>query len=181
MSGPTTWTWAGQRRGYSSWGKVATSASSAADAAVNMCERGQAELGARAVELYSPSLEAALDGPGGAPPQGAPGGGPGQASAERVDREAGSAVRIDVGDERGAAHALELGGERGCEREDVGDHGVRSQLAHERLRVARGLNDGLVEVERLGPGWEHLVLGGGRERETLAPRRARASASTSAA
>ena len=77
------------------------------------------------------------------------------------------AVRVDVGDEGGAGHVLELGGESGGEREDVGNDRVGAQLAHQRLRVDGGVDHRLVEVERLRPGGEHLVLGGGGERETL--------------
>ena len=90
-------------------------------------------------------------------------------------------MRVDVGDQRRARHALELGRERRREREDVGDGDVRAQLAHERERVERGVHDGLVEVERLGPRGKDLVLGRGRERHALGLDRARASASTSAA
>ena len=41
------------------------------------------------------------------------------------------------------------------------------QLAHERDGVVRGVDDGLVEVEWLGPGGEDAVLGGGGEVQPL--------------
>ena len=91
-------------------------------------------------------------------------------------------MRVDVGDERRVWDAAQLGGEGRSQREDVRDDDVRSQLAHERQRVARGVHDSLVEVQRLGAVGERLVLGGGREaqialgfdrRAASAPRSAR--------
>ena len=41
------------------------------------------------------------------------------------------------------------------------------QLPHERPRVERGVHDGLIEVQRLGSGRKHLVLGRGRRRHAL--------------
>ena len=74
----------------------------AADAAVDVVERGQPELRARAVEVDASALEAPFDGAVGLAPEGAPGGGAGHAGAERVDGELALAVGVDVGDERGA-------------------------------------------------------------------------------
>src|SRR6202050_1498509 len=88
-----------------------------ADAAVDVGERRQAELGARVVELAPPALQAAPDRVLGAAPQRAPGGCAGHARAERVDRGVGKGVRVDVGYERGARPVVDLGGECGGERE----------------------------------------------------------------
>ena len=54
------------------------------------------------------------------------------------------------------------------EREDVRDHHVRLDLAHERQRVPRRTHHRLVEVQRLRPGGEHLILGRRGELESLA-------------
>ena len=114
-------------------------------------QRRQPEAGARGVELAAAELQAAGDGALGTTPQRAPQPGAGEAGAERVDRKVRFAVWIHVGDERGERQLLELGGERGGEREDVGDDGVRLELAQQRLGIARGVHDRLVEIERLGP------------------------------
>ena len=54
-----------------------------------------------------------------------------------------------MGDERGAWDPDELGGKRWSQREDVVDDHVRLQLAHQRERVASGVYDRLVEIQRL--------------------------------
>ena len=79
-----------------------------------------------------------------------------------------AAVRVHVRDQRRPRPAVELGRERRREREDVGDDDLGGELAHERQRVVGGVDDGLVEVERLGALREDLVLGRGRERHPLA-------------
>ncbi len=119
------------------------------------------------VELDAPELEPPVDRPLGAAPERPPGGGARQPGAERVDREVGLPVRVDVGDERGSRTAVELGGERGGEREDVCDDDVGAQLAHERERVDGRVHDRLVEVKRLGPAGKDLVLRRGSEVEPL--------------
>ncbi len=152
-----------------------------ADAAVDVAERRQAEALPHGVEVLSAALQSVLNRARGAPPEGAAKRGAWQAGADRVDRGARWRVGVHVGDERRDGYFLELGGERGGEREDVGDHDLRLELTHERERVAGGVHDRLVEVERLRPVREDVVLGGARRSACPPPPRARASAPTSAA
>ncbi|HVA19760.1 MAG TPA: hypothetical protein VMU55_06285 [Solirubrobacteraceae bacterium] len=77
-------------------------------------------------------------------------------------------------DERRARNRAQLGREGRTEREDVMHDDVGAHLLDERERVARGVDDRLVEVEGPGPaigigGWdrERAVLGRGRERQPL--------------
>ena len=105
MSGPTTCTCAGQRARVLELREGGDERELAADAAVHVGERRQAEPRAGVVELDAAALEAPVDRPLGLAPERAPGGGARQARAERVDREVGLAVRVDVGDERRAGPA----------------------------------------------------------------------------
>ena len=63
ISGPTTWTCAGQRRGYSSSGNVPTMHSRCAEPAVEALNGPETELPPRVVELVSASTQAGLDRP----------------------------------------------------------------------------------------------------------------------
>ncbi|HXB64158.1 MAG TPA: hypothetical protein VNV42_04695 [Solirubrobacteraceae bacterium] len=107
------------------------------------------------------------DRPRGAPPEPAPDGGAGEARTDRVDRGAVRRVGVDVGNQRGERNPAQLGGERGREREDVGDHHLGRELLHQRQRVARGVHDRLVEVQRLEAVGGHAVLGCGGESHAL--------------
>src|SRR5207248_678380 len=118
-------------------------------------------------ELLAPELEPPRDRSLGTPPQGPTESRACEARAERVDREVGLTVRIDVRYERRARDLFQLRGERGGEREDVRDEHIRRRRSQERERVTRGVNDRLVEIERLGPRGKHLILRRGREREAL--------------
>ncbi len=177
ISGPTTWVWAGQTRGYSSWGKVPTSASCRLMPPWTWSERRQAEALAHGVEVLPAPLQAVLHGARGASPEGAAERGARQAGADRVDRGASGGWGCTWGISVAPGTLLKLGGERGGEREDVGDHHLRFELAHERERVAGGVHDGLVEVQRRPAAIrEDVVLGGGGEAHTLRLHVARASA-----
>ncbi len=72
-----------------------------------------------------------------------------------------------MGDEGRVGNALELCAERRGEREDVGHHDARAQLAHEWKGVLGGVHHCLVEVERLGARGKHGVLGRRREGHAL--------------
>ncbi len=87
-------------------------------------KRGRPSARAGVVELGAPELQAVLERPAGPAPERATDRRPRQPRAERVDRQAGLALREDVGDQRRAGNALELRRERGGEREDVGDDDV---------------------------------------------------------
>ncbi len=96
----------------------------AAGAAVGVVQGRQADARAGVVELGAPELQAVLERAAGPAPESAPDRRSRQPRAERVDRQAGLALREDVGDQRRVGDALDLRRERGGEREDVGDDDV---------------------------------------------------------
>ena len=128
-SGPTTRSHAGQSRGYSSCGSVATSVS---ERESPVWTHGSGPSPSRARQsLYSrrPCSRPRATSRSVCAPQRPPGAGARQPRADRVRREARRQVRMHVRDERRHRHALELGGQRGGGREDVRHRDVRRRTS----------------------------------------------------
>ena len=154
---------AGHWRGYSSCGKVPTSASSVLMPPWKRSTGGRSRRCALAVEVAPAVLEADVEG---ALP-GAPDRSPERRSRRlQADREEGQARldhRVDVGDQGRQRHAGLLGRQRRRQGEDVADDDVRPHLLEQGQQRSRRLGGvlpvGGVRIRRR----EHAVfLGGGK-------------------
>ena len=145
-------------RGYSSAGKVATSASSRRDPAVHPRQRPEPQPPPGLVELAAPALQPGVGQPRQPAPQPPAHRRPRPPRPDRERRPAALGARIEVGDDRRHRHALELGGQRRRQGQDVRHHDVGAQRRHQRPRLPRRPQHGLVGLQRPFERGEDVVL-----------------------
>ena len=168
--GPVSSTPRGQRRGYSSWGKVADQRELGADPAVEALDRRQAEPLALAVEVAPAVGEADVEQPLPLAPRPSPDRRPRRPQPDREEREPRLDGGVEVGDQRRARDPRDLGRERRREGEDVADDDVGPHLLEQRHQRPRRLG-GVVAFGRVGVGRrEHPVFLRRGEAEARRPR-----------